>query len=117
MKKMNPFTSRVFGSRVFAGKVFSTSSQGRSWFWWGITLGAAIVLFYFLYLGIWSFVGVGRYFDAIFIIAILLALGQVAWHWTLIRDRTREGCFQAFRINHWLGFTVFAGIALATLTK
>jgi 4-hydroxybenzoate polyprenyltransferase len=33
------------------------------------------------------------------------------WHWWLIRTRTREGCFKAFRINHWLGATVFAGIA------
>ena len=28
----------------------------------------------------------------------------------LIRDREREGCFKAFRLNHWLGFTVFAGV-------
>jgi len=30
----------------------------------------------------------------------------------LIRDRSREGCFRAFRLNHWLGATVFAGVAL-----
>ena len=35
-----------------------------------------------------------------------------AWHFTLIRGRTREGCFRAFRLNHWLGFAVFAGVAL-----
>jgi 4-hydroxybenzoate polyprenyltransferase len=28
----------------------------------------------------------------------------------LIRTRSREGCFRAFRLNHWLGFAVFAGI-------
>jgi len=28
----------------------------------------------------------------------------------LIRDRQREACFRAFRLNHWLGATVFAGI-------
>ena len=39
------------------------------------------------------------------------ALAQAVWHFTLIRTRTREGCFKAFRINHWLGATVFAGIA------
>ena len=32
------------------------------------------------------------------------------WHYTLIRDRARDGCFKAFRLNHWLGFTVFAGV-------
>jgi 4-hydroxybenzoate polyprenyltransferase len=30
----------------------------------------------------------------------------------LIKDRTRDGCFAAFRLNHWLGATVFAGVAL-----
>jgi 4-hydroxybenzoate polyprenyltransferase len=41
----------------------------------------------------------------------LVAAGAIAaWHFTLIRTRTREGCFRAFRLNHWLGFTVFAGI-------
>ncbi len=33
-----------------------------------------------------------------------------AWHFTLIRDRQRAGCFKAFRLNHWLGFTLFAGV-------
>jgi 4-hydroxybenzoate polyprenyltransferase len=30
----------------------------------------------------------------------------------LIRHRTREGCFKAFRLNHWVGFAVFVGVAL-----
>jgi 4-hydroxybenzoate polyprenyltransferase len=34
---------------------------------------------------------------------------QAAWHYTLIRDRSREGCFRAFRVNHWFGFALFAG--------
>ena len=33
------------------------------------------------------------------------------WHVTLIKGRSREGCFKAFRLNHWLGFTVFLGVA------
>ena len=37
-------------------------------------------------------------------------MAQALWHWRLIHDRTREGCFKAFRLNHWLGFTVFAGV-------
>ena len=32
------------------------------------------------------------------------------YHWTLIRRRSREGCFKAFRHNNWLGAAVFAGI-------
>jgi len=37
---------------------------------------------------------------------------QALWHWTLIRGRTREGCFKAFRANHWLGLAVFAGVVV-----
>ena len=40
-----------------------------------------------------------------------VAAAQSAWHFTLIRHRTRDGCFKAFRLNHWVGFAVFAGIA------
>ena len=37
---------------------------------------------------------------------------MAAWHYTLIRDRSRDGCFRAFRLNHWLGFAVFVGIVV-----
>ena len=81
-----------------------------------ITLGrldvAAIVLFYLLVLGFWAVALAPLALGAIFYIAMAVALAQVAWHWWLIRTRTREGCFRAFRVNHWLGFTVFVGIAL-----
>jgi len=36
----------------------------------------------------------------------------VGWHLGLIRTRSRDGCFRAFKLNHWLGFTLFAGVAL-----
>ena len=37
---------------------------------------------------------------------------QALWHFGMIYRRERAGCFKAFRMNHWLGATVFAGIAL-----
>jgi len=40
-----------------------------------------------------------------------LAAGLMGFHFTLIRARSREGCFRAFRNNHWGGAAVFAGIA------
>ena len=40
-----------------------------------------------------------------------LALAIAGYHYTLIRTRTREGCFRAFNHNNWLGAAVFAGIA------
>lgn len=80
-----------------------------------ITLGRAdvpaIMMCYASYLVIWGAVLVGRIPAAVLAIALAAAAAQAAWHYTLIRDRTREGCFQAFRLNHWLGLTVFAGVA------
>ena len=83
-----------------------------------ITLGrldvAAVVLSYAAYLGIWCFMllaQVIRAQAAIIYIAIGLALVQAAWHVWLIRKRQRDDCFKAFRLNHWLGLTVFLGIA------
>jgi 4-hydroxybenzoate polyprenyltransferase len=64
-------------------------------------------------MSIWAFALAGRAQSAIFIIAIALVLLQALWHGWLIRKRQRDDCFKAFRLNHWLGFTVFAGIALS----
>ncbi|MDO9143077.1 4-hydroxybenzoate octaprenyltransferase [Rhodoferax sp.] len=80
-----------------------------------ITLGRwdvlVVTLCYLGFIGVWS-VTLGQYAaNPLFYLAMSLALAQVAWHFTLIRSRSREGCFKAFRLNHWLGFTVFAGIA------
>ncbi|MCM2346689.1 4-hydroxybenzoate octaprenyltransferase [Acidovorax soli] len=86
-----------------------------------ITLGrfdvAAIVLFYLLFLGFWLVALAPLALGAIYDVAIAAALAQVAWHWWLIRTRTREGCFRAFRLNHWVGFTLFAGIAGSYLLR
>ena len=82
-----------------------------------ITLGqwdvAAVMAFYLLHLGIWAWViaplaqGWGWW------LGLTVALAQVAWHATLIRTRSREGCFKAFRLNHWVGLALFVGIALS----
>jgi len=34
----------------------------------------------------------------------------MVYHYTLIRGRSREGCFRAFRHNNWVGLAIFAGI-------
>jgi 4-hydroxybenzoate polyprenyltransferase len=85
-----------------------------------ITLGrwdvAAITAFYLIYLALWagllapSLPPAGRW--ALWG-GLLVALAQVVWHVLLIKDRSREGCFKAFRLNHWLGSTLFAGVVLA----
>jgi len=81
-----------------------------------ITLGrfdvAGVMLFYAAYLAVWAGVGgqlkAGWPYFAGLAAATLIAI----WHFTLIRDRSREGCFRAFRLNHWLGLAVFAGVVL-----
>ncbi len=88
-----------------------------------ITLGSwdvpAIMGFYLIYLGLWAWIGTdprwGFQLGPWFLLGIAAALLQVIWHYFLIKDRTREGCFKAFRLNHWLGFSVFAGVVMAYL--
>ncbi|MDP1954182.1 MAG: 4-hydroxybenzoate octaprenyltransferase [Polaromonas sp.] len=84
-----------------------------------ITLGrfdvAAVFVSYLFYLLIWAVALMDIAQPAIYLIAILVALAQALWHVWLIRKREREDCFRAFRLNHWLGFTLFAGIALSYL--
>ena len=50
-------------------------------------------------------------------IGIVLAAGVAAYHYTLIRTRTREGCFRAFNHNNWLGASIFLGVLLGVLLK
>ena len=52
-----------------------------------------------------------------FFAGLALAAGLAAWHWRLIRDRSREGCFRAFRHANWIGAAVFAGLAASYLLR
>jgi 4-hydroxybenzoate polyprenyltransferase len=80
-----------------------------------ITLGRAdvpvVMLCYAMYLLVWAAVLASRIPAVALAVSMAAAAAQAAWHYSLIRGRTREGCFKAFRLNHWLGFTVFAGVA------
>ena len=83
-----------------------------------ITLGqwdvAAVMFFYAAFVGIWGVVLDAA--DKPFLLAGLAAASlQAAWHFLLIKDRTRDGCFKAFRLNHWVGFAAFVGVALSYL--
>ena len=80
-----------------------------------ITLGKwdvpVVMLCYLGFISIWALALVTYAHGALFYIANAVALAQVGWHYTLIRTRSRDGCFKAFRQNHWLGFAVFVGLA------
>jgi 4-hydroxybenzoate polyprenyltransferase len=79
-----------------------------------ITLGrwdvAAVMGFYAAYIAIWALLGARIGLGWPYFAGLTVAAGLAAWHYTLIRQRTRDGCFRAFRLNHWIGFTVFAGV-------
>jgi len=81
-----------------------------------LTLGrwdvAAVMGFYAVYLASWTALGLSLGLGGVFVLGIAAAAAQAAWHFTLIRGRTREGCFRAFRANHWLGFAVFVGVVV-----
>ncbi len=50
-----------------------------------------------------------------YVVGLAAAAAIAAYHYTLIRDRTRAGCFAAFRHNNWFGAAVFAGLAVDRL--
>ena len=81
-----------------------------------ITLGrfdvAAVMLFYAVFLASWALLGRSLGLGGVFLMGMAVAAAQVAWHFTLIRQRSREGCFKAFRLNHWVGCAIFCGVAL-----
>lgn len=81
-----------------------------------ITLGrfdvAAVMGFYAAYLVSWGALGHSLGLGGWALAGIAVAAAQAVWHFALIRGRTREGCFKAFRFNHWVGFAVFAGTAI-----
>ena len=80
-----------------------------------ITLGrfdvAGVMVFYAAYLLSWAGLGHALGLGWVFQLGITVAVLQAGWHFTLIRSRSRDGCFKAFRLNHWLGFAVFVGVA------
>jgi 4-hydroxybenzoate polyprenyltransferase len=81
-----------------------------------ITLGrfdvAGVMAFYAVHLASWALLGrlmgLGTWFYA----GVAAAAVQTLWHFTLIRTRSRGGSFKAFRLNHWVGFALFAGTAI-----
>jgi len=83
-----------------------------------LTLGrfdvAAVMASYGAMLAILTFLGIDLEFGWPYFLGLAVAWGLVAYHWQLIRARTREGCFRAFMHANWIGAAVFAGIAFGS---
>jgi len=86
-----------------------------------LTLGRfdvpAVMIFYTAYLCVWAAIGARQGFGWAYFVGLTAAAGLALWHFTLIRNRAREGCFKAFSLNHWLGFAVFAGVVIDALLR
>jgi len=84
-----------------------------------ITLGrhevAAVVASYVLMLAILAWTGIMLRLGWAFHAGLGVAGAMMYYHYTLIRERSREGCFRAFRHNNWVGLAIFAGIVLSYL--
>lgn len=86
-----------------------------------ITLGrfdvSAIMLFFALCWGLIAWVLAPYRLGWPFWLGMGVAAAQIFWHFSLIKDRTREGCFVAFSKSHWIGAAIFAGVALGFALK
>jgi 4-hydroxybenzoate polyprenyltransferase len=76
---------------------------------------AAVMACYAATLALLAVVGVLEEMGPAYYAGLAIAGGIALYHWTLIRDRGREGCFRAFNHNTWFGAAVFAGILLDSL--
>ena len=84
-----------------------------------ITLGrydvAAVMASYVLMVLILAWIGIALRLGWPYQAGLAAAAGMMLYHYTLIRDRSREGCFRAFRHNNWVGLAIFAGIVLSPI--
>jgi 4-hydroxybenzoate polyprenyltransferase len=72
----------------------------------GVMAAQSLFLATMAIVGYWQFLGIFYY--AGLIVAAVLVIYQLQ----LIEERTREGCFKAFRNNNWVGLAIWAGLAL-----
>ncbi len=71
---------------------------------------AAVMLCYAGTLAMLAWAGWLENLGAWFYASLLVAAAIALYHYRLIRDRSREGCFRAFIHNNWFGAAIFAGV-------
>jgi 4-hydroxybenzoate polyprenyltransferase len=79
-----------------------------------LTLGrwdiAAVMASYAIMLGLLATLGARRALAWPYYAGLGAGAAMMLYHARLIRARSREGCFRAFRHNNWVGAAIFAGI-------
>ena len=72
---------------------------------------AAQGVLYALFFVALVFVGQRAQMQTYYWIGLAVAAALVAYEFVIARTRDRAACFRAFLHNHWVGLTIFAGIA------
>jgi 4-hydroxybenzoate polyprenyltransferase len=73
----------------------------------------AVMTCYAVMLAILAYVGFAEGLAWPYHVGLVIAAGMMGYHYTLIRGRSRAGCFKAFLHNNWVGGAIFAGILAA----
>ena len=73
---------------------------------------AAVMACYAAFIAAMAAIGAWQQYGISYYAGLGVAACLAAYHYVLIRGRTREGCFKAFLHNNWVGAAVFAGIVL-----
>jgi len=71
-----------------------------------IAIGSLQVIF----LGTLLLIAKSELFTWPFYVGLLVATGFIIYQQYLIRDRSRQACFDAFLNNHWVGLSIFVGL-------
>lgn len=77
----------------------------------------AIMLCYAVMLGILGWIGYRIHMNWPYFMGIAVAAVLTFYHFSLIRQRDRAGCFKAFLHNNWVGAAIFAGVAASYAAK
>jgi len=85
--------------------------------WFGKYDVAAVMACYAITLALLATAGLMIGAGVMYFAGLVLAAGIASYHYSLIKNREREKCFQAFLHNNWFGATVFAGIAADYLIR
>jgi 4-hydroxybenzoate polyprenyltransferase len=72
-----------------------------------VALGVLYALFFLALVLVGQRAAMGTYYW----LGVALAAALVVYEFVIARNRERAACFRAFLHNHWVGLTVFAGIA------
>jgi 4-hydroxybenzoate polyprenyltransferase len=70
----------------------------------------AVMTCYAVALLLLAWVGQLEEMDVWYFLGLVVAGCIAVYHYTLIRTRSRDGCFKAFNHNNWFGAAVFAGV-------